>query len=1280
MLHFLTRLTRHFILFTLFSVAIVLSAIRIALFCAVFYKAEVEAKLTDLLAVPVKIGHLHAHLRRGLRPELILKQIRISSVNSVGKPNIELQEIRLGINVWTMLIEQQIVPATWITLVGAKLSVIHKNDGSFAIVGLQGGDEQPAWLLEGRHYELLQSEITWRDEKNHRPAYTFKQVDIAIKNELSNQHHQLNLLAQLPAAYGDTLRISTEFTGDFLKPDTLKGELFIAGKNLHFSKLPTEELPLKLVIKSGSGDFEVWGTLQNSQLSELSGFVGGKNLSLQSPERKELRLSHFNVQFDWQNLLNRWILAVPELSLTLPNKTYPPAHFYLGSRNKTAQHFGMTIQSLDLDLLQNFAQFFLPLFKKDLPDFKNLAGLNLKGQLTNTQIFADLKQQQYAINGQFKHLSVSAPVPYPQLHNISGAIEGTQQQGVLKLNSHNANFIAQPMFRDPLNLTQLAGKLYWQQSEKSWDLSATDLTLNTPYAQSKNTLQISIPKNSEPTFMDLRSTFVNLNDVSHAKVYFPVTLMSKDLLKYLDEAFIKGQVKRGDLLFYGNLSDFPFKKHQGVFQVLFDAQDVTMKYGEGWPLFEHLDARVLFENDSLEVNIKQAKAELATINAAKITIPSFSDSDYLQVENGQYSAEINDGLSYLSHTPLVLPLKEVSDQLKITGVTQGSLQLKIPLTDKVVAKVTGDAKVENAELTVLAIDLPVNHLNGTFRFTEKGFYSDTLTAFGLGYPMQTKVSLKNDSTLINVQGKTDIKALSQQFDFPAQELAQGMSNYNVQLNLPFAEKSHSQLTVRSDLQGISLALPDSLAKTTSQKKDLQMQFDLIAGTQLPINLNYDQQLKANLLFDTANKKITSGSLLIGKGDADAPQADKFKIKFNQAKFSAPIWLGVLDKLQMNNDKTQLLTDLEIHTPQLLWSEQPLGEFDLKLHRNADDWTGTLDCVAAKGRLQIPKDREANRKIKLDMEQIDLTSLMKLNLPKQSQAQTGNKKLPLFEVNSEKLLLRGVNLGKLVIDSERIGLGVKLKQFSVTAKEHTLSLSGDWQIQNNEEITRINGQLNAEQFGELLAKLNLNDDLEETDAQINMALQWKGAPYQFSLSSLSGTMDLKAEGGRISSVEPGFGRLLGVLAMEQWLKRLTLDFGDLYKKGLSVNEITGHFVLNNGKATTDDLTVDAVPAKIRLTGELNLPLQTMDQEISVIPKSSDAVPIAGTIVGGIATVVAQTLTGEYEEGYYLRSKYRVKGKWKELNVIPLHEQDGLLKKTWQDLTDFSWITQSEQDKK
>lgn len=1264
--------------------ACVLSAIRIALFCVDVYKTELEIKLTELLGASVKIDRLHAHLRRGLKPELVLKKITLSDKNARTKPTIQLKEIRLGIDLMAVVTQQHIIPATWMTLVGAKLSVIHKPDGRFVILGLQSGDEQPVWLLKGQRYELLQSEITWWDEKNHRPPYTFTHVDIALKNEVSKQHHQLNWLSQLPTAYGDTLRISADFSGDFFKSNTLNAELFVAGKNLHFSKLPVDELPLKLAIKAGSGDFELWATVKNSQLTALMGEIDTKSLTLQRPDWKKLQLKQFNSRFQWRNQVDSWDLAVDNLAIAIADKIYQPAPFYLGSPHKIAEQFRFNTKQLDLELVQMLTQFFVPTLNQNFTDLNNLTYLAMKGQLSDTSIFADLKQYHFNINGKFAHLSIALPAPYPQLHNFSGEIQGNEQQGVLSLKSHNSQLTTQPLFRTPLAIKQLTGKLHWRQEQKNWYLSAVDLKLNTPYAQSISRLNVTLPKDSQPVFMDLQTAFFNLNDVSKAKEYFPVTLMSKNLLHYLDEAFISGHVKRGDLLLYGYLKDFPFKKREGVFQVLFNAQDVTLKYAENWPFFEHLDARILFEDESLTVNLKRAQVEPKSfaslkIDNAKITIPSFSESDYILVQEVLARAEINEGLSFLRHTPLSLPLESVSQQLTIAGDTHIALALKIPLIDGFTPHVEGSVRVSAAKLHILAIDLPIHDLTGVFRFTEDGFYSDTLHALGLGYPLEAKIAYTPENTLINVDGRVGIKELQQQFELPAQTIAQGASNYNIQLTLPFTEKSSPQLIMHSNLQGIALNLPDSLAKTENETKDLKLTFNLSDSPILPVNLNYDSQFKANVLMHKSQKSVVAGTVVWGKGDVQMPTSEQFKIKINQPRFSASSWLMLLANTQVSSDKTQLLTDLEIYTPQLDWSGQSLGRFDLMMHHNMDDWRGTLDCEAAKGRLFIPQNTGTlDNKIKLDMEYIDLSDLMRLNLPKKFTSTGLPTRLPLFEIKSEKLLLRDINLGKLTLDSERSAQGITFKNSLITPQERNLSLTGDWQVVNHREITHLNGELMAENFGELLKKLQLNEDLKETDAKINLALQWAGAPYQFSLTTLSGLLDIHLDEGRISSIEPGVGRLLGVLAMEQWLKRLQLDFSDIYKEGLTFNEITGHFLLHDGVATTENLTVDAVAATINVSGSINLPQQTLNQYITVIPKSSSAIPIAGTIMGSIATVMAQTITGEYEEGYYLRSKYRVKGKWNNLNVMPLHEQDGLFKKIGRGLTDFSWITQPEQD--
>jgi uncharacterized protein YhdP len=136
----------------------------------------------------------------------------------------------------------------------------------------------------------------------------------------------------------------------------------------------------------------------------------------------------------------------------------------------------------------------------------------------------------------------------------------------------------------------------------------------------------------------------------------------------------------------------------------------------------------------------------------------------------------------------------------------------------------------------------------------------------------------------------------------------------------------------------------------------------------------------------------------------------------------------------------------------------------------------------------------------------------------------------------------------------------------------------------------------------------------------------------------------------------------------------LDFSDIYEEGLSFNSIKGQFELANGKARTTNLIVDAIPAKITLTGDTDLVRQTVNYNIMVAPKSADAIPIAGTIMGKVASLIGHTLTGKDQDGFFFGSSYAVKGEWGKVQVTPSRDQDGLLKKTWTGLTDFSWLNQ------
>jgi uncharacterized protein YhdP len=267
----------------------------------------------------------------------------------------------------------------------------------------------------------------------------------------------------------------------------------------------------------------------------------------------------------------------------------------------------------------------------------------------------------------------------------------------------------------------------------------------------------------------------------------------------------------------------------------------------------------------------------------------------------------------------------------------------------------------------------------------------------------------------------------------------------------------------------------------------------------------------------------------------------------------------------------------------------------------------------------------------------------------------------------------VNLGKLKLETERLSNGVHFKKLTLSGPNRRIDFSADWIKQDNgKTVTQLTGTLDMDNFGQFLSDLDLNKDIKETHADIRFEGNWPGAPYEFSLGQINGKLAIHLSDGRITSIEPGFGRLLGLIAIEQWAKRIQLNFADVYQQGLAFDDITGNFEINHGIALTDDLLVDAVAAKVRIVGEVNLGNKTLDQRVAVAPKSSDALPIAGKIVGGVASVVTQVLTGEDKEGYFFGSEYKITGSWDKLNVTPLHDQDGLLNRTWRGLTDFSWM--------
>ncbi|MDI1230269.1 MAG: YhdP family protein [Methylobacter sp.] len=1291
MIHHIKRATRHLIFWSLIAAAIGLTGVRLLFFGIEHYKSDLAVHIGEVVGTPVTIGRLGANMR-GFNPQLVLKDIAILSrpvPSSVAladneKPAIEFTEIRLGIDLLELLTRRDLLSSSWVTLVGAKLAIKRQQDGSIVIVGLKSSDGQPQWLLQGRKYEVLQSEISWQDELSRSKPLLFSGVDMAISNE--GEQHRLNMLINLPKKVGNTLRLSMDFKGNIFEPSTIQGRVYVAGKAVLLSELAAllgqTSAWDRININAGIGDFKIWGDWRQSQLVAMDVEAQLQQMALVRQDRQSFFVKQLKTRFHW-GLNNaslgkdkQWQLDVNDFSLEAQDnpkstaKKWPSAVFSASGQYKddnVLAKIALFVEQLDLQEASALAKFFAPLSDDQL---QLLAQAQVKGVLQNFSLFADLKAKSLALNGGFSKVGVAPMSSIPGIENLTGRIKGSEKQGTISLTTKSARLSAPELFREALPVDRLQGTLDWRQADNVWSVSSQMIELDSLSFQSKSRLRIDIPETGTPVFMDLQSSFSG-KDARQVTHYLPVGIMDEGIVAWLDHAIISGSMTHGGLLVYGNLNDFPFTRAPGVFEAVFNGEQFDLSYAPEWPHITGMNAEVMFSQDSLTVNVGQGKTGNVIIKQAEVTIPTLNKSQHLLIQ-GKAEAEIGQVLALMQQMPLSLPVDSLLEAITPQGTTQVVLDLKIPLVDDVPAQVDGMAELKDARLTVKSLDLPVSAINGQLKFNERGVFSNAIQATALGHPIQINIESSDSQTSVNVAGKAGIDDLQTQFDLPWWSIAAGETEYRLKLALPYGDVA-PELVVNSTLSGVSLDLPGALAKTREQSVPLSLTFSLGDKPLLPMLLNYDDKLKAAMQLDTRQKTVFSGHVLVGAGEvAQSPDAG-LRLEINRDRLALQDWLGLAVAQSAGNG----VRELKIHSDHALWKQTDIGLFDLALKHDRNDWTGVIASSFANGSIHIPAGFTGTDRISLNMKLLDLSALKQLGSKAVSASQALSPELmPLLTITSDKTLWQSVDLGRLSLEAQRIPGGMSFNNVELTGDNQKLSLSGDWQASGGKSVTHTQGHLEVPRAGQLLAKLGITKDMTETSAVVDFTVNWNAAPYQFSLADLKGEMDITLKNGRILSIEPGFGRVLGMLAMAQWVKRAQLDFSDIYQEGLTFNSIKGHFDLAGGIASTDDLVVDAVPAKIAISGDTDLVSQTVDHIVNVTPKSADAVPIAGTIMGKVAALIGKSLTGKNQEGFFFGSQYQVKGAWGNAQIIPMHKNNGLLQKTWDGITGFPWLPQED----
>ena len=163
----------------------------------------------------------------------------------------------------------------------------------------------------------------------------------------------------------------------------------------------------------------------------------------------------------------------------------------------------------------------------------------------------------------------------------------------------------------------------------------------------------------------------------------------------------------------------------------------------------------------------------------------------------------------------------------------------------------------------------------------------------------------------------------------------------------------------------------------------------------------------------------------------------------------------------------------------------------------------------------------------------------------------------------------------------------------------------------------------------------------------MSLAWPGAPSDFAPASLTGEMGLQMRDGQLVGLEPGAGRLLGLLSVARLPQRLALDFRDFFDKGFAFDRIDGKVRFGAGLARSEGLVIEGPAAQIDIAGSADMVGRRFDQVIEVHPRTGNLLTVAGAIAGGpvgaavgaMANAVLRKPLGEVSA-----RTYRVTGPW------------------------------------
>lgn len=816
----------------LISAAIVFSVLRAVLPHAIGYKNEIQQEISQQIGLPVEIDTIDAAIH-WFSPRL--KLIDVSVFDKKYKvPLFNFHEAFVELDVISSILRGEIIVDD-VGLIGADLSIEKLSDTEWLVQGVkyssEGSSELPErflYMLQNSDYLLQDSNIYYQDHTGEKLRLSLLDVNIVVKNNFNN--HDIKFTMNLPEEYGHDLSVVANLRGDI---DSLDGDIYVEANRLKVKQWNKKFKFLHEYQLDAALDISIWARLDDNNIQEFTTQFTSKNLFINNKVTgKSWETGYLSTNIRYVDDGDFWNVAVSDLVFGDRSKPswQQPANIVASIDER---NYYLSADILRITDLQAIVETFLT--DEQMLNLDKFKAYQIAADIynLNLQLPRDVPREQILENlyldAAIKDFSMREDTRALTLSGFDASVHIADQRAEIDVVTQDAQVAMQKLFRGPLVAETIQGQLTLDYHDNTWHLNTDQLQLKNSHINTFSRLDITLSTVGD-IFVDVQTDFYDAYG-KYAKFYLPVGLMNPGLVDWIDKAVTDGYVPNGTFILHGDLNDFPYDKHNGVFQVLFSPQDVSMQFLDDWPLLTNASGSVKFNNLSLYLTDAKGKINGASLFNGYAEILNLPESHLTITTNAHTKNE--DVQSFIWNSPLNKFLGPTMRLFQLAGESDLNLKLDVPLNQSLVeVAIDGHLKLIDTEMYYPTMGYEISDMNGLIDFTKNSIFTDSMTAKiqnrNVSINAFTQDGKSGRENVFHLDGVMSADYLLQRHDWIPKGWISGQSMWSLELEVPYHPKEYLvHINASSFLEDVVLQVSDKVNKPVANKVVFTTEIDIL---------------------------------------------------------------------------------------------------------------------------------------------------------------------------------------------------------------------------------------------------------------------------------------------------------------------------------------------------------------------------------------------------------------------------------------------------------------------